>query len=91
MRFFDLLNNLHIFMFLFPALGFILIFGLALAYSHFRSQGDQKRLSEIAHSYPEGLESRDAPFPLAMTMIIIATVVWAFFYILFVGISGLVI
>lgn len=91
MRFFDLLNNLHIFMYLFPALGFILVFGLALAFSHFRSRDAERRWNEIAHRYPEGIESRDAPFPLAMTMIIIATVVWAFFYILFVGISGLVI
>ncbi|MFO7932129.1 MAG: hypothetical protein ACQETG_02890 [Thermodesulfobacteriota bacterium] len=85
MRFFELLNNIHIFIYLFPALAFIVVFGLALGYSHFRSEGDKRRMEEVVRRYPEGLESRNAPFPLAMTVIIIATVVWVFFYILYIG------
>jgi hypothetical protein len=42
-------------------------------------------------SYPEGIESRNAPFPLAMTFIIAGTVAWAFFYILFMGMFQVVI
>ena len=91
MRFFELLNNIHVFIYLFPALGFILLLGLALGYSHLRSGNDQKRMQKIVHSYPEGIESRNAPFPLAMTFIIAGTVVWAFFYILFMGMFQVVI
>lgn len=91
MRLFELLNNIHVFIYLFPALGFILLLGLALAYSHFRSSDDDARMTEIVHTYPEEIQSRNAPFPLAMTFIIAGTVVWAFFYILFMGMFAVVI
>lgn len=85
MRFFELLGMLHIFMYLFPALGFILVFGATLGYSHFRSQDHGQRMEQVVHTYPGGFESRNAPFPLAMVGIIAATAVWGFFYILFIG------
>ena len=34
------------------------------------------------------IEDRQAPFPLALLLIIAGTVVWAFFYILVIGLWG---
>ena len=91
MRFFELLNNQHFFMYFFGALGFLLVFGLALAYSHFRSEGDEDRKKDIIYTFPGGFEDRNAPFPVAMTIIIIGTAAWVFFYILCIGIFKVVI
>jgi hypothetical protein len=43
---------------------------------------------KILHSYPEGLEARDAPFPLALLLIIIGFLIWAFAYAVGTGILG---
>ncbi len=82
MRHFNLLNFQHIMGYLFPTLIFILIFGLALAYSHLRSEDAEERKKKIIHRFPEDIEDRDAPFPLSMILIIAGSVIWVFFYIL---------
>lgn len=85
MRFYELLNFQHIMLFVFPTLVFILIFALALKYSHFKTDRTEERQKTIIYKYPEGVEDKNAPFPLAMTLIIIGTVLWGFFYILLHG------
>jgi hypothetical protein len=91
MRFFALLAQQHLFIYIFPGLLFILIFGLFLGYAHFHSRRSEERKTEIIHRFPGGFEDRNAPFPLAMTLTIIAAVVWGFFYILAIGIYKVVI
>ncbi|MDZ7833490.1 MAG: hypothetical protein U5L07_17225 [Desulfobacterales bacterium] len=86
MRFFELLAHQHLFIYFFPALLFIIIFGLFLGYTHFFSDRSEERKKEIIHRFPEGFEDCNAPFPLGMTLTIIGTVVWAFFYILAIGV-----
>ena len=81
MRFYELLNFQHVVLFIFPTLIFILLFGIGLAFSHFRRKDTAAKEKEIYHRYPEDIEDRDAPFPLAMTLIIVGTVLWSFFYI----------
>jgi hypothetical protein len=88
MRLFDLLNFQDVIAYVFPTLIFILIFGLALAYSHLESDDAEKRKQKIIYRYPGGIEDRDAPFPLAMTLIIAGTLIWVFFYILLTGLLG---
>jgi hypothetical protein len=88
MRFFYLLNFQHIMLYFFPTLIFMVIFGLALAYSHLASDDAQERQQKIIYTFPEGIEDRDAPFPLAMLLIIAGTLVWVFFYILAHGLLG---
>ena len=88
MRFFNLLNFQHIMGYLFPTLIFILIFGLFLAYSHLESDDVKERMKKIIYRFPEDIEDRDAPFPLAMMMVIAGAVIWAFFYILMHGVLG---
>ena len=91
MRFFELLANQHLFIYIFSGILFMIIFGLFLGYTHFHSKESEKRKNEIIHRFPEGYEDRNAPFPLAMTLTIIGTVVWGFFYILAIGLFKVVI
>lgn len=88
MRFFALLNFQHIMLYLFPALTFILLFGIGLAYSHFNTRDALERSRRIIHTYPEGIEERNAPFPLVLILILAGTLLWAFFYILGHGVWG---
>jgi len=91
MRFFDLVNTLHVFMYLFPGLLFALILGLLLGYSHFRSEDAEGSKTRVIKRFPEDLQDRQAPFPLGMTIIIAGTVLWGVFYILGIGIFKVVI
>ena len=85
MRFYELLNFQHVILFVLPTLLFIVVFGFGLGFVHFKSRDAEKRKHAIAHGYPDGIEGREAPFPLVMLVIVAATVIWAFFYILFNG------
>jgi hypothetical protein len=87
-RFFELLNFQQVMAYIFLTLVFILIFGLALAYSNMESDDAKEREQKIIYRFPEGIEDRDAPFPLAMTLIIAGTLIWLFFYILLTGLLG---
>ena len=68
MRFFNLLNFQHVILYVFPTLIFIVMFGLALAFSHLKSDDSEDRKKKIIYRFPEGIEDRDAPFPLVMTL-----------------------
>ena len=85
MRFFELLNNQHILIYLFPSLLFIIVFGVALGFYHFYSADAEERKKKIIQRFPEGIEERNAPFPLVVTLIILGTVLWGFFYIMGIG------
>ena len=88
MRLFELLNFQDVVLYLFPAFVFLLIFGMALAYSHFNTKDSEARQEKIYGQYVEGFETRNAPFPLSLVLIIFGTVVWAFLYILIIGLLG---
>ena len=88
MRIFDLLNFQQVMGYVFLTLIFIVIFGLALAYSHLASDDAAEREQKIIYRFPEEIEDRDAPFPLAMMLIIAGTLIWLFFYILLTGLLG---
>ena len=88
MRHFNLLNFQHIVLYVFPALIFMVVFGLALAFSHLRSEDAEARKRKIIYRFPERIEDRDAPFPLSMMLIIAGAIAWVFFYILGTGLLG---
>ena len=88
MRFFELVNLQDMALYFFPAVLAILIFGIALGYVHFRTARSEDRMKRSYYTFPEDIEDRQAPFPLALTLIIAGIVVWAFFYILIVGLWG---
>jgi hypothetical protein len=89
MRLYELLNFQHVMLYLLPALIFIVVFALFLGYSHFRGRESERRMTRIVERFPGGIEGRNAPFPLAMTLTIAGTLVWGFLYIWFTGILGI--
>jgi len=86
MRNFEVLNIQHFVMYLFPALAFILIFAAGLGYFYVRSRDSEERRSRIIESYPGGIEGRNAPFPLVLSLIIAGTVIWSLLYIVLTGV-----
>ncbi|MEJ2038974.1 MAG: hypothetical protein P8X55_08580 [Desulfosarcinaceae bacterium] len=74
--------------FLFPTLIFMIVFGAGLAYSHLRTSEAEARKQEIVGRYADGIEDRNAPFPLAMILIVAGAVIWGIFYILMHGLLG---
>jgi hypothetical protein len=85
MRIFEVLNIQHVVIYLFPTLAFILIFAAGLGYVHVRGRASEERLTRIIEKYPGGIEGRNAPFPLMLTLTIAGTVVWCLLYILLTG------
>jgi hypothetical protein len=85
MRIFEVLNIQHFVIYLFPTLAFILIFAAGLGYVHVRRRESEPRMTRIIERYPGGIEGRNAPFPLVVTLIIAGTVVWSLLYILLTG------
>ena len=75
-------------MYVVPTLIFMVVFGLALAYSHLYTEDAEERKRRILYHFQEGIGDREAPFPLAMILIIAGALLWMFFYILGTGILG---
>ena len=48
----------------------------------------EERKQKIIYRFPEGIEDRNAPFPLVMMLIIAGTLAWVFFYIVGTGLLG---
>jgi len=88
MRFFELVNLQDMVLYFFPAVLAILFLGLALGFVHFRTSRSEERMKKPYYTFPEDIEDRQAPFPLSLMLIIAGTVVWAFFYILVIGLWG---
>jgi len=84
MRFFSLLNLEQWVGTIFPTLVFMLVFGVALAFSHFRSD---RGSNSPGKQFVDGLADGHSPFPLVMIMIIAGTAIWAVAYILMYGLS----
>ena len=88
MRFFQLLNFQHTMAWLFPTLIFMVVFGVALAFAHLRGKDSEARKKTITGHYVDGIEERDAPYPLVMMLIIAGTFIWGFLYIVLHGVLG---
>ena len=74
--------------YLFCGFLFMLVFGVGLAYSHFHTRDAERSKTEIIGRYADGIEDRNAPYPLVMILIIAGAVIWGFFYILMHGLLG---
>jgi hypothetical protein len=91
MRYFALLNFQHVILYVLPTLVFILLFAVALGFVHLKAADSEARKRRITYRFPDGIEDRDAPFPLVMALIVAGTFIWAFFYILMNGLLGVII
>ena len=88
MEYFELLGFQHVVLSLIPAVIFIILFYIALSRTHFHSKNSERRKTTVVHAYPDGLEAKNAPFPLILILIIVGFLLWAFFYVLGTGLTG---
>jgi hypothetical protein len=86
MHYFELRNFQHLVIYLLPTLLFVVLFGIGLGYMHFRDKNSDSKMQKIVHVYPGGIEERNAPFPVILTLILFATVLWGLLYIILYGI-----
>ncbi len=87
MRFFELLNYQHMFVSILVALIFMILFGVGLAFMPLVNPKISAEKSNESHSFNDGIEEGEGPFPLIIALIIIGTFSWALFYILYYGFS----
>jgi hypothetical protein len=73
-------------MYLFPAIAFITLFIIGLGFYHIDRKDSAEREARIIERFPEGIEGRNAPFPLITYLLIIGTVVWVLAYIILIGV-----
>jgi hypothetical protein len=86
MRYFEVLSIQHFVMYLFPAIAFIALFIVGLGFYHINRKDSAERETRIIERFPEGIEGRNAPFPLLVYLVIFGTVVWVLAYILLIGV-----
>ena len=85
MRYFEILNAQHFVMYLFPAIAFIALFIIGLGFYHIKRKDSAERETRIIERFPEGIEGRNAPFPIITYLVLIGTVIWVIAYILLIG------
>ncbi|MFZ3044618.1 MAG: hypothetical protein WA151_01785 [Desulfatirhabdiaceae bacterium] len=88
MRYFNLLNIQQIVLAVFPALSSVILVGVALAFTHFRGRDAENRQMRVTLIYPDGIEERNAPFPLFLFLVILGTFVWGAAFILLFALTG---
>jgi hypothetical protein len=89
MRYFEVLNIEHFVTYLFPSLVFIVLFAAGLGYVYIRRRDSEERATRIIESYPGGIEGRNAPFPLLLSLIIAGTLLWCLLYLILTGVWGI--
>lgn len=90
MRFFELLNTLHVITLIIFAILFLILFGVALAFLP-TSGGVEKTLNiKAIQHFADGIGKGEGPFPMIITLVIGGTILWALFYILFYGFSEVI-
>jgi hypothetical protein len=85
MRLFEALNSEHLVLYFWPTLAFVVVFAIGLAFMHVRRRDSDERLTRIIEEYPGGIQGRNAPFPLIVTLTIAATIAWGLLYIVLTG------
>ena len=85
MRYFELLGIQHFVMYLLPTLAFIALFIIGLGFYHFRRKDSAERETRIIEEFPGGIQGRNAPFPIVVSLILIGTIAWVLAYILLIG------
>ena len=59
MRYFELRNLMDFILYLFPALAFVVVFGIGLAFTHFIRKDSEKRHKEIIERFAGGIEGKN--------------------------------
>ena len=85
MRYFEVLGTQHFVMYLFPAIAFIALFMIGLGFYHIKRKDSADRESRVIERFPEGIEGRNAPFPIIAYLVLYGTIIWVIAYILLIG------
>ena len=85
MRYFEVLSIQHFVMYLFPAIAFFVLFVIGLGFYHINRKDSAERESRVIERFPEGIEGRNAPFPLIAYLVLYGTIIWVIAYILLIG------
>jgi hypothetical protein len=72
-------------MYLFPAIAFFVLFVIGLGFYHINRKDSAERESRVIERFPEGIEGRNAPFPLIAYLVLYGTIIWVIAYILLIG------
>ena len=88
MHFFQLRNFQDVVLCLLPAVVFVFVFGVGLAYTHIIRKNSEERKTKVIEEYIDTIKGRNAPFPLVLYLIIFGTVIWSFLYIVLTGVLG---
>ena len=90
MRFFELLNTQHVLAMIILTLIFAILFGVTL--SVLPMLGPKARVSNIkaVQNFVDGIQKADGPFPMIIALIVGGTVLWAIYYILYYGLSEVI-
>jgi hypothetical protein len=86
MRYFEVLGIQHFFMYLFPAIAFIALFIIGLGFYHIQRKDSAERESRVIERFPEGIEGRNAPFPIIAYLVLSGTIIWVIAYIVLIGV-----
>ena len=90
MRFFELLNTQQVLAMTLLTVIFAILFGVTLWV--LPMSGPKSRVSNLktVQKFADGIEKADGPFPMIMALIIGGTVLWGIYYILFYGLSEVI-
>ena len=86
MRYFEVLGIQHFYMYLLPVIAFIALFIIGLGFYHIHRRDSAERESRVIERYPEGIEGRNAPFPLLAYLVVFGTIIWVLAYIILIGV-----
>ena len=90
MRFFELLNTQHVLALIILTLIFAVVFGVTLWI--LPMLGPRSRVSNLSvvQHFADGIEKADGPFPMIIALILGGIVLWAIYYILYYGLSEVI-
>ena len=89
MRYFQLLNNQQVIVLILVAVIFMILFAVALAFTPLIHSKDKDESNTAPlHQFIDDIEEGDHSFPLINALLVLGVVLWALFYILYHGFSG---
>ena len=90
MRFFELLNTQQVFALIIVAIIFFILFGVALVFIPMSGPISRAFNIKTIQHFADGIEKAEGPFPLIIALVIGGTLLWALYYILFYGLSEVI-
>ena len=90
MRFFELLNIQQVAALIIMAIIFAILFAVALGFIPLSGTQKQAMKIKAVQDFADGIKKAEGPFPLIIGLVILGTILWALFYILFYGFSEVI-